>query len=107
VAGIRSVEAYGHSAGHMAYHLESEEQRLLLWGDVANHYVASLQRPEWHVRVDDDKERAIATRRRILDMVATDQLWAIGFHMPFPAVGAVEPTHDGYRWLPVTYQLTV
>jgi glyoxylase-like metal-dependent hydrolase (beta-lactamase superfamily II) len=107
VPGIRSVEAYGHSAGHMAYHLESDGARLLLWGDVANHYVASVQRPEWHVRVDDDKERAIATRRRILDMVATDQLWAIGFHMPFPAVGTVEATHDGYRWLPLTYQLTV
>ena len=107
VPGIRSVEAYGHSAGHMAYHLESEGQRLLLWGDVANQYVVSLQRPEWHVRVDDDKERAIATRRRILDMVASERLWAIGFHMPFPAVGAVEPTHDGYRWLPLSYQLTV
>jgi len=107
VPGIRSVEAYGHSAGHMAYHLESDGQRLLLWGDVTNHYVASLQRPDWHVRVDDDKERAIATRRRILDMVATEQLWAIGFHMPYPAVGAVEATHDGYRWMPATYQLTV
>lgn len=107
VPGIRSVEAYGHSVGHMAYHLESEGKRLLLWGDVANHYVASLQRPEWHVRVDDDKQRAIATRRRILDMVATERLWAIGYHMPFPAVGAVEPTHDGYRWLPLSYQLTV
>jgi glyoxylase-like metal-dependent hydrolase (beta-lactamase superfamily II) len=107
VPGVRAVEAYGHSAGHMAYQLESKGQRLLLWGDVAGHYIFSLQRPEWQVRVDDDKERAIATRRRILDMVARERLWAIGFHMPFPAVGAVERTHDGYRWLPLSYQLTV
>ena len=95
VPGIRSVDAFGHSAGHMAYHLESEGQRLLLWADVTSHYAVSLQRPEWQVAVDDDRERAIATRRRILDMVATDQLWAIGFHMPFPAVGAVERTAGG------------
>jgi glyoxylase-like metal-dependent hydrolase (beta-lactamase superfamily II) len=107
VPGIRSLEAYGHSAGHMAYQLESEGERLLLWGDVANHYVASLQRPEWHVRVDDHKERAIATRSRILEMAARERPWVIGFHMPFPAVGAVEATHDGYRWLPLSYQLTV
>jgi len=107
VPGIRSVEAFGHSAGQLAYHLESEGQRLLLWADVTNHYVASLQRPAWQVRVDDDKERAIATRRRILDMVASDRLWAIGYHMPFPAVGAVERTQDGYRWLPLSYQLTL
>jgi glyoxylase-like metal-dependent hydrolase (beta-lactamase superfamily II) len=107
VPGIRAVEAYGHSAGHMAYHLESEGERLLLWGDVAGHYVVSLQRPEWHVRVDDHREQAVATRRRILEMVARERLWAIGFHMPFPAVGAVERAHEGYRWLPLSYQLTV
>src|SRR5919106_2694858 len=107
VPGIRSVEAFGHSAGHLAYHLESDGQRLLLWADVTSHYVMSLQRPEWHVAVDDDRDKAIATRRRILDMVAGEGLWAIGYHMPFPAVGAVEKTHDGYRWLPLTYQLTV
>ena len=107
VPGIRSVEAFGHSAGHMAYHLESEGQRLLLWGDVTNHYVVSLQRPEWHVGVDDDRDKAVATRRRILDMVATERLWVIGFHMPFPAVGVVEKTHDGYRWHPASYQLNL
>jgi hypothetical protein len=31
----------------------------------------------------------------------------IGFHMPFPAVGAVEKTHDGYRWHPASYQLNL
>jgi glyoxylase-like metal-dependent hydrolase (beta-lactamase superfamily II) len=107
VPGIRSVEAFGHSAGHMAYHLESDGQRLLLWADVTSHYVMSLQRPEWHVGVDDDRHGAIATRRRILDLVASERLWAIGYHMPFPAVGAVEKTHDGYRWHPLSYQLNL
>jgi glyoxylase-like metal-dependent hydrolase (beta-lactamase superfamily II) len=105
--GIDAIEAFGHSAGHMAYHLESEGQRLLLWGDTANHYTVSLQRPEWHVQVDDDKEAAVAARKRILDMVATERLWVIGHHMPFPAVGSVERTQDGYRWLPVSYQLNL
>jgi glyoxylase-like metal-dependent hydrolase (beta-lactamase superfamily II) len=105
--GIRAVQAFGHSPGHMAYHLESEGQRLLLWADVTNHYALSLQRPGWQVQVDDDKEQAIATRRRLLDMVATDRLWAIGYHMPFPAVGWVETAPDGYRWVPLSYQLTL
>jgi glyoxylase-like metal-dependent hydrolase (beta-lactamase superfamily II) len=107
VPGIRSVEAFGHSPGHMAYHLESEGQRLLLWADTTSHYAVSLQRPEWRVQVDDDKERAVATRRRILDLVATERLWAIGYHMPFPAVGAVDRTQDGYRWIPLSYQLNL
>jgi glyoxylase-like metal-dependent hydrolase (beta-lactamase superfamily II) len=105
--GIEAVEAFGHSPGMLAWHIESDGQRLLLWADTANHYVVSLQRPEWCVAVDDDKEKAAATRRRILDMVATEGLWAIGYHMPFPAVGWVERIPDGYRWVPLSYQLTL
>ena len=107
VSGIEAVEAYGHSAGHMAYHVESEGQRLLLWADTFNHYVASLQKPDWHVAVDDDKERAVATRKRILDMVVTERLWVVGYHMPFPSLGFVERAGDGGRWLPATYQFNL
>jgi glyoxylase-like metal-dependent hydrolase (beta-lactamase superfamily II) len=105
VPGVSAVEAYGHSAGHMAYHIESRGQRLLLWADVSNHYVVSLQVPDWHGDFDDDKDQAVATRKRILDMVATDKLWVVGFHMPFPAVGFVERSNGSYRWVPASYQL--
>jgi hypothetical protein len=55
--------------------------------------------------VDDDKDRAAATRRRLLDMAATDDLLVTGFHMPFPAIGYIERTAGGYRWAPHSYQL--
>lgn len=107
VAGIRAIEASGHSPGHMAYHIESEGRRLLLWADVTNHYVMSLQQPEWHTGADHDKDGGVATRKRILDMVATDRIAAIGYHMPFPAVGFVEKTGGSYRWLPASYQMNL
>lgn len=107
VAGIRAIEAAGHSPGLLAYHLESEGQRLLIWADVVIHYVMSLARPDWQVDVDDIKDKAVTTRRRILDMVATDRLWAIGYHMPFPSVGFVERGAGGYRWVPASYQLNM
>ena len=107
VAGIRAVEAFGHSLGHMAYHIESDGQSLLLWGDVVNHYAFSLQRPQWQVSFDDDKQMAVATRQRILDMVATERLLVLGHHMPFPAVGYVERLNGAYRWLPASYQVRV
>ncbi|MGE5513516.1 MAG: MBL fold metallo-hydrolase [Bacteroidota bacterium] len=107
VSGIRAIEAFGHSPGHMAYHIESQGRRLLLWVDVTNHYVMSLQQPEWHVSFDHDKDMGVATRKRILDMVATDQIPAIGYHMPFPAVGYVEKTGASFRWVPVSYQLNL
>ena len=105
--GIRAVEAFGHSLGHMAYMIESDGKALLIRGDVTNHYALSLQRPDWHAAMDDDRVLAVTTRKRILDMVATDNLLAIGHHMPFPAVGYVERMGGAYRWLPLTYQLKV
>jgi glyoxylase-like metal-dependent hydrolase (beta-lactamase superfamily II) len=105
VSGVTAVDARGHSAGMMAYHIESAGQRLLLMADVTNHYVVSLQVPDWHGDFDDDKDEAVATRKRILDMVATEKLWAIGFHMPFPAIGFIERAAGSYRWTPATYQL--
>lgn len=104
-SGITAVNAFGHSPGMFAYHIESEGKRLLLWADVTNHYVMSLMKPEWHVAFDHSKEDGVATRKRILEMVATEAIPAIGYHMPFPAVGYVEKTADAYRWVPASYQL--
>ena len=91
----------------IAYLIESERKRLLNWADTCGHYVVSLQRPDLHLDVDDDKETAAATRRRILDMVAIDDILVIGFHMPFPGIGLVERADRGYRWVPHGCQLNL
>jgi glyoxylase-like metal-dependent hydrolase (beta-lactamase superfamily II) len=107
VSGIRAIDAAGHSPGMLAYLIESEGKRLLNWADTCGHYVVSIQRPDIHLDVDDDKEMAVATRKRILDMVATDEIFVVGFHMPFPGIGFVERTSGGYRWVPHGYQLNL
>jgi glyoxylase-like metal-dependent hydrolase (beta-lactamase superfamily II) len=103
--GIHGLEAFGHTPGHMAYLVESDGRRLLIWGDVANHYVMSVQRPDWHVSFDADKEAAAATRKRLFDQAATDRIAVTGYHMPFPAVGYIEKSGSAYRWVPASYQL--
>jgi glyoxylase-like metal-dependent hydrolase (beta-lactamase superfamily II) len=108
VPGIRAVDAFGHSAGHMAFHIESEGKRMINWADTAGHYIVSLQRPDLHLDVDDDKKTAVATRKRIFDMVNKEDLLVAGFHMPFPGIGYVEKGKDGaFRWLPHSYQMNL
>jgi len=107
VPGIRAVDAAGHSPGLLAFTIESEGKRLINWADTCNHYVVAIQRPDLHLDVDDDKDKAVATRKRILDMVATDKLFVAGFHMPFPGLGWVEKTSGGYRWVPHSYQMNL
>jgi glyoxylase-like metal-dependent hydrolase (beta-lactamase superfamily II) len=105
--GIRAIDAAGHSPGMLAYHVESEGKRLLIWADTCVHYVIAVQRPDWHHDVDDDKDQAAATRRRILSMTATEKLLVAGYHMPFPDLGFVEQSSHAYRWVPVSYQLNL
>ncbi len=104
-SGVTSMAAFGHTPGHMAYMLESNGQQLLIFADLANHYVWSLAYPDWEVRFDMDKAAAAATRRRVLGMLAADQVPFIGYHMPFPGVGYVETRGEGFHYVQHTYQL--
>jgi glyoxylase-like metal-dependent hydrolase (beta-lactamase superfamily II) len=105
VTGITSVQAFGHTPGHMCYHIESAGKRFLIFADTTNHYVASLAKPDWHCVFDMDAEAAVKTRKKVLDMIATDKIASAGYHMPFPAVGFVEKKGAGYKWVPASYQL--
>jgi glyoxylase-like metal-dependent hydrolase (beta-lactamase superfamily II) len=106
VPGITAVEAYGHTPGHMAYLLESGDARMMITADTANHYVWSVENPDWEVLYDADKAQAIETRQRILGRLADERIAMLGYHMPFPAAGFVERDGERFRWVPVSYQFT-
>ncbi len=107
VPGIRAVAAYGHTPGHLGFHLESEGKRLLIWADCAHHEIASLAHPEWHAFFDMDKQQGVDTRKRIYDMAATEKIPVAGYHTSFPSIGFVERQGNAYHWLPVTYQFNI
>ncbi len=103
--GITAMASFGHTPGHLTHMLESNGQALVLTADLANHYVWSFARPDWEVRFDMDKAAAAAARRQVMGMLAADRVPMIGYHMPFPAAGFVEPRGDGFRFVPVSYQM--
>jgi len=107
VSGITMEDGFGHTPGHGLYHIESDGQRMMLMADTANHFVISLQRPDWHVRFDMDKEKAAETRKRVFGMIAADRIPFTGYHMPFPAVGYVEAQGQGFRFVPASYQFAI
>jgi glyoxylase-like metal-dependent hydrolase (beta-lactamase superfamily II) len=106
--GIRAMETYGHTPGHLSFHIESEGKSLFFLGDCAHHHVASLAMPSWHCVFDVDQEKAAATRARVFDMLATDCIPVAAYHMPFPSLGYIERRGtSGYRWVPHSYQLNL
>ena len=76
----------------MAFMIESEGKRMLNWADTCNHYVVAIQRPDIELDVDDDKAKAVAARKRILEMASKEGLLVAGYHMPFPGLGYIDKT---------------
>ena len=107
VPGIRAVDASGHSPGLMAFHIESEGKQLMITADTFTQYVMAVQRPDWYFDMDDDKDKAVASRKRMLDMLATDRIMLQSFHFPFPGLGWIEKGASGHRFVPHSYQFNV
>src|SRR5690349_15249046 len=67
--------------------LSSEREALFVWGDIVHLHAIQFARPDVGLTVDVDGPEAIATRRRVMDIVATDHLRVAGMHVDFPAFG--------------------
>jgi len=107
IPGLTAINSFGHSAGHMAFHLESESRQLLFLNDTTPHYAASFLYPEWHFFMDDDPLKASVSRRRVLEMAASNNLPVAGFHLPFPSLGYVDRFEEGYKFVPAAYQFNL
>jgi glyoxylase-like metal-dependent hydrolase (beta-lactamase superfamily II) len=100
VPGMRAVESAGHTRGHMAVTVETEDRDLLIVGDAIADINVAFEHPEWHASFDGDPERAARTRRRLLDRAATDEMLILAYHLPFPGVGYALRNGSAFRWYP-------
>jgi glyoxylase-like metal-dependent hydrolase (beta-lactamase superfamily II) len=98
--GITAIPAPGHTPGHTGFMVTSGSESLLIWGDVVHIPGVQFARPEVGVTFDADPAGAIATRARLLDMAATDNLLVAGMHMDFPVFGHVARQSQGYALVP-------
>jgi glyoxylase-like metal-dependent hydrolase (beta-lactamase superfamily II) len=99
--GLTYVDTAGHTPGHMAILVESANEKLLIGGDVFNNVAVSFARPEWRVGADHDRDQGVATRKRLLDQLASDRTPLIGFHLTWPGHGMVERSGGAYRFIAV------
>jgi glyoxylase-like metal-dependent hydrolase (beta-lactamase superfamily II) len=99
--GVTLVDTAGHTPGHVAVHLKSGGEQLLIGGDVLTQHIVSFAKPEWRWGADMDADQAIAARKRTLDMLATDRMVLLGYHLPWPGLGRVERKDTAYRFVAV------
>jgi glyoxylase-like metal-dependent hydrolase (beta-lactamase superfamily II) len=97
--GLRVLSTPGHTQGHISLALAAGSETLVVVGDALIHPVVSFAHPDWRTDLDHEAERAVETRKRLLDRLASDKSLMVGFHMPFPGVGRVERKDGVYRYV--------
>jgi glyoxylase-like metal-dependent hydrolase (beta-lactamase superfamily II) len=105
--GVTSVATPGHTPGHMAFILASGNSKVFVQGDVTHVPFVFARNPGWHAFYDQDGPMAEATRRKVYDMLMAERMPVQGFHYPFPSLGHVEKSGDGYREIPVPWNPTI
>ena len=101
--GIKAVSAAGHTPGMTAFEISSQGERMMFVADITNNPMLFVRHPEWQAMFDMDGAAAVATRRRLLDQAAAEQLRLHFFHAPFPGQGYVVKRGEGYEYLPALW----
>ena len=99
IPGIEVVDSRGHTPGHAAFTIHTGETPVMVVGDALTHEFISFQHPDVINNSDMDGEKAVATRLRLLDRMAADQMMLIGYHLPAPGFGRVERQGQRYRYI--------
>jgi glyoxylase-like metal-dependent hydrolase (beta-lactamase superfamily II) len=105
--GIGAVATYGHTPGHMSFHVADAGQSLYICGDAANRPELFLAHPDWHFVFDVDGPAASASRRRLFGRAADERALVVASHFPFPSFGHVARAGEGFRYVPVEWSSAV
>jgi len=97
VPGIEAIDASGHTPGHMVVVISSEEEQLWYMSDAFLHPL-HIKHPNWSAEVDVEPKQAAITRHALLNQVGGKQHLIHCFHFPFPGLGYIRASNEGYCW---------
>ena len=99
---LRAVAAFGHTPGHTLFLVESGTDKLLIWGDLTHAMAIQMPYPQVAVRFDVDSQKAVETRKKVLEYVAKNNITVAGMHNAYPGIGNLTKTNGGYEYKAVT-----
>jgi glyoxylase-like metal-dependent hydrolase (beta-lactamase superfamily II) len=98
--GVRVLLTEGHTAGHAAYVLTEDDQRLIAFGD-ALHSPIQIANPSWSAAPDHDTVRSTEWRHRLVDELAKPDTIGFGIHFADVVFGRVDTSGERPVWSPV------
>lgn len=103
VPGIRAVAARGHTPGHTTYVVESQGEKLVVWGDLMHVAAVQFADPSVTIQFDSDPKAAAPQRKKAYKDAAKQGYYAAVAHVSFPGIGRLRADGKGYVWLPANY----
>lgn len=103
VPGVRAVPARGHTPGHTIYVVESQGERLVLWGDLMHVAAVQFAMPQTTIQFDVDSKAAMPQRQKNFADAAKKGYYVGIAHVSFPGIGKLRADGKGYDWIPVNY----
>ena len=96
---VKAVEIKGHTPGHSGYLITSGQDSLLYVGDSMHHFIVSVQKPEWTMAYDGDRDTGAASRAALVAQLADDGQRVYAVHFPFPGLGKIEKQGEKFVWV--------
>ncbi|MBC7955748.1 MAG: MBL fold metallo-hydrolase [Cytophagales bacterium] len=103
VPGVKAIAAHGHTPGHTIYAVESQGQKLVLWGDLMHVAAVQFPKPAVTIQFDSDSKAAAAQRKKAFADAAKGGYWVASAHLPFPGIGHLRVDGKGYTFVPMNY----
>src|ERR1700722_18863531 len=100
--GFVPVLAPGHTPGHTCWVLSAPGGSFMALGDVVHVSAIQISHPDAGMIYDLDKEQAVRSRKRILDMAATAPLAPPGAHVNAPGFGYVRRKGAAFAFEPAS-----
>lgn len=98
--GLSGFALPGHTPGHFGWRLDSDGASLIHVGDIVHAPALQIPDPEVGISFDLDMATARATRKRLLDQLASDGTLFTGGHFLHPAFNRVTRAGQGYALEP-------
>lgn len=103
--GIGTMASPGHTPGHSFFHIQSNGQTLVIWGDVV--HAAEVQFPAPAITIAYDTDPSAASRMRLAAFADAAQhgYWVAAPHIAFPGLGHVRQKAGQFEWVAAPYGL--
>jgi len=101
--GIQALAAPGHTI----FMITSGGKSFAYTADLTHHPILLMEKPRMEFAYDTDPKQAANSRVKMLDMLAANKIPVLAYHYPWPGIGHVAKTAEGFHYTPEPMTMTL